>query len=157
MILTKIRTKIRNQRGIGLMEMMLSLTIILFIVAMGYRYYTSAKMAKNTAASMEMINQVIAAGIKYKINRGSYDGIHQAELYNRGYLKDGIFGSGSLWNIGTGVGIRDINESDDKMEIIIDTVNVAICTRVSDLLSNNVSVSNVTSNCTDNEVTIMIE
>lgn len=58
-------TKRHNQRGIGLLELMLSLAIISVMLLMATRYYKSADQGQKVSNAISMITGIAGAGAQY--------------------------------------------------------------------------------------------
>lgn len=60
-----------RQRGIGLLELMLSLAIIAILLVMATRYFTSARQGQQVAAAVSMVNAITAAASNYTSTQGA--------------------------------------------------------------------------------------
>jgi len=58
-------TKRHNQRGIGLLELMLSLAIISVLLLMATRYYKSADQGQKVSNAISLITGIAGAGAQY--------------------------------------------------------------------------------------------
>ncbi|MFN7097282.1 MAG: type II secretion system protein [Gammaproteobacteria bacterium] len=76
-----------RQKGIGLLELMLSLAIIAILLIMATRYYQSASNSNNMNNAVDMVNAV-RAGVKSYLssNIGSADYPTITALQQNGYL-----------------------------------------------------------------------
>jgi Tfp pilus assembly protein PilE len=75
MLLT-LHRNLTKQRGIGLLELMLSIAIIAILLIMATRYYQNATQGKNISNTISMVGGYIAAEVQY------------ATLHTNGYTSD---------------------------------------------------------------------
>jgi type II secretory pathway pseudopilin PulG len=97
----RINVMKRLQRGIGLLELMLSLAIIAILLIMATRYYQSASNNQNINQAVDMFNAVKSAVKNYmnsNLNSTSYPTVGQ--LQAAGYLPDNYATSATAnpWN-----------------------------------------------------------
>src|SRR3990167_8148299 len=70
---------IRTQRGIGLLELMLSLAIIALLLVMATRYFSSARLSQQIAAAVSQVQAIAAASQSYYIgNNNNMSGVSAA-------------------------------------------------------------------------------
>lgn len=91
----------KMQRGIGLLELMLSLAIIAILLIMATRYYQSASNNQNINQAVDMVNAVKSAVKNYmnsNLNSTAYPTVTQLEA--AGYLPDNYASSATAnpWN-----------------------------------------------------------
>lgn len=75
----------RKQRGIGLLELMLSLSIIAILLVMATRYYDNASYSNKINNGISQVNAIAAAMYNYKNVHGNYTATIQ-DLINDGWL-----------------------------------------------------------------------
>lgn len=69
----KLNKYFAKQRGIGLLELMLSVAIIAILLIMATRYYKSASQGEKIANSISVLSGIIAAESQFaELNQGSY-------------------------------------------------------------------------------------
>ncbi len=81
-----------KQRGIGLLELMLSLAIIAVLLLMATRYYEATRASTNINDAVDMINAVYAAAGSYQVDNESKYPANLYTLVTDGYLP-AVFGS----------------------------------------------------------------
>lgn len=84
-----IKLNKRRQRGIGLLELMLSLAIISVLLVMATRYYKSARQNQQVNDAISLVEAIIAASENWVIERDDYNGINISDLITAGYLPRG--------------------------------------------------------------------
>jgi type II secretory pathway pseudopilin PulG len=79
-----------RQRGIGLLELMLSLAIIALLLIMATRYYAGTKRSKEITEVVSLVNAIRAGASNYAIP-GGYAPVHNlmTTLMNAGLLPQG--------------------------------------------------------------------
>lgn len=65
------RLKIRKQKGIGLLELMLAIAIISLLLLMAVRYYKAARQQQQIADTISKVNGIIAAEANWASNVSS--------------------------------------------------------------------------------------
>jgi len=80
----------KKQRGIGLLELMLSLAIIAVLLVMATRYYESANMEEQMNQMAGVLFAIRAASADYVISAGSYKDMDAATLNNYGVIPKGL-------------------------------------------------------------------
>lgn len=87
---------LRNQRGIGLLELMLSLAIIAILLIMATRYFTSANTNQQVSNATDMFNGVRASVNSYYSDNGpAAQAPTLSGLVTAGYLPSSYGGSTS--------------------------------------------------------------
>jgi len=79
----------RTNKGIGLLELMLSLAIIAVLIIMVTRYFNPASLAQQTNDSVDMIQAVATAGQRWLLTNDTYStGPNQVltDFVDRNYL-----------------------------------------------------------------------
>ncbi len=74
-----------KQRGISLLEVLLSLSVIAIILVMATRYYRSAQQSQQVSNAVSMISGIVTAETQYKAaNNNTF--VDLATLVTKGYL-----------------------------------------------------------------------
>lgn len=77
----------QSQRGIGLLELMLSLAIIAILLVMATRYFASARQGQEVASAISLIQAVSAASQSYFVANGNaFTGLSASALKTQNYL-----------------------------------------------------------------------
>ncbi len=88
--------RLKSQRGIGLLELMLSLAIIAILLVMATRYFASARQGQQVASAVSLLQAIMAATNNYAIANGnsasSLTGLSQ--LIKGNYLPAGMSNTG---------------------------------------------------------------
>ena len=75
------------QRGISLLEVMLSLSIIAVIFVMATRYYSTANESNDINTLREQVGSIVAAAMQYRsANNDSFQNVSMSVLTTNGYL-----------------------------------------------------------------------
>ncbi len=78
---------VKSQRGIGLLELMLSLAIIAILLVMATRYFASARQGQQVAGAISMIQAVAAASQNYFIaHNNTFSNMGLSSLKSGNYL-----------------------------------------------------------------------
>lgn len=86
---------LRNQRGIGLLELMLSLAIIAILLIMATRYFTAANTNQQVNNAVDMFSGVRASVNSYYTDNGAGAAMPNiSTLVTSGYLPQSYGGSG---------------------------------------------------------------
>lgn len=84
-----------KQRGISVLEVMLSLAIIAVILVMATRYYKTAQQSQQVKNALNILGGIVSAEVDYAAtNSNAYD-LNIEDLSTKGYLPPGIGGSGT--------------------------------------------------------------
>lgn len=139
-----IQKKVR-QHGIGLLELMLSLTIIAILLIAATRYYQSAQTSRQIQVAMESVQSVYAATQQYYNDYGT---VPTLELLKKSAMLPNNFNDfANPW----GGGI-----SDDKTTGCIGfglkfltNVPKEACSNIKNKVTSNYPDSNITITCAD--------
>jgi len=74
-----------KQRGISLLEVMLSLAIIAIILVMAVRYYRTAQQSQQVSNAISMMNGIVAAQTQYAIANANQYALSMTDLIKGGY------------------------------------------------------------------------
>jgi type II secretory pathway pseudopilin PulG len=90
-------------RGIGLLELMLSLSIIAILLIMATRYYLVTSFSQKLNQATAQITQLQSASYSWKGQKGNYNPaggtpISAPELINAGLIAQGDISSGNIVN-----------------------------------------------------------
>jgi len=78
--------RFRQQRGISLLEVMLSLAIIAIILVMAARYFGLASNTSKLNQATNQINEIIQGLAQWQNNEGNYAGASLQSLYTQGFI-----------------------------------------------------------------------
>jgi len=159
--------KQNNQRGIGLLELMLSLSIIAILLVMATRYYISANQSQQISNSVSMVSGVISGGANYSTqNNGSYANVSLLSLVQGGYIPASFCGSGNANGTCTGQGADpfhgDLNVSPvaaNNYQITMNNIPTNICPSVANMVNasiENTQVGGNSSNAACNGQTLVV-
>jgi hypothetical protein len=84
----KIDLTLLKQCGIGLLELMLSLSIIAILLIMATRYYLVTSYSQRLTQISEEISQIQGAAYSWKGSKSSYDGLDNSALIDSGLVTD---------------------------------------------------------------------
>lgn len=70
----KLRKR-KNQKGFGLLELMLSMVIVALLLIMATRYYQSARSNARINEAVSLVQTIANAANNIEIGKGDYDGI----------------------------------------------------------------------------------
>lgn len=129
------------QKGIGLMELMLSLTVIAILIISAARYYQSTKTSQEVTDAVNLVNAIIAATTNYHIDNPSQgtDAIPFASLVDYGYLSVPSGNDGTIaspW--GTSISDPYMDE-DGAVAIGIASIPSTACKQLAGRLSSGCS------------------
>jgi type II secretory pathway pseudopilin PulG len=142
-MLMKLNNKYR-QRGIGLLELMLSLAIIALLLIMATRYYTTATQSQQVSSAVSMIQGIRAGAHVYYSQGGTPATLTMKALMDAGLVPK-EFGAvgGSPWQ-----STMTLAAAADKPPILtIPNVPAAACTMLGNMLKNQMTVSPVPTAC----------
>lgn len=88
-----------KQRGIGLLELMLSLAIIAILLVMATRYYVITSRSQQTNQAVQFVNAMIGAARTYSAG-GNFSGI---DTSGKALIDMGLISKGDQDGNGTGV------------------------------------------------------
>ncbi|EKD75638.1 MAG: hypothetical protein ACD_44C00072G0007 [uncultured bacterium] len=121
---------IRTQRGIGLLELMLSLAIIALLLVMATRYFSSARLSQQIAAAVSQVQAIAAASQSYYIgNNNLMTGVSTAIFAsNNTYLVNPASTQHSPW--GGNITIAPFGTNAAVTITIPDVPDANTCTRL---------------------------
>lgn len=123
------RTKIK---GIGLLELMLSLAIIAILLVMATRYFGLANRSQELNHSARDASFVMASLHNWKGGRSNYNGISTAVLKAQGLLPEEINKDGRLptWDgcSSSTLTIDPTGSNGEQAQVVFNNISPAICT-----------------------------
>ncbi len=140
----------RHQRGIGLLELMLSLAIIAILLIMATRYFETAHRSQRVNESLELIQSIVSGSSNYLMANHNYTDIDTEYVVGyvpKFYVKSDNKSIINPWNTAVTVG-----SSDGKLQIAFGTMPLEACT----MLKNVTASFADTATCTDGAFTILI-
>lgn len=96
MKLSSFRCK-KNQRGISLLEVMLSLAIIAIILVMATRYFGIAMRGSKVNQAVSEVGEIQQGFIRYQSDKGNLTGATLTVLSNDGYITARTAGGTNPW------------------------------------------------------------
>jgi len=90
----------KKQRGIGLLELMLSLAIIAILLIMATRYYGAASRSEKVNEGVALVQNIAAASAQWKAGHANYDKITAKALIESGMIPKQYVDTGDI-NTGT--------------------------------------------------------
>lgn len=125
----------QSQRGIGLLELMLSLAIIAILLVMATRYFASARQGQEVASAISMVQAISAASQSYFVaNNNSWAGLAVSALKTGNYLPANASAAGP-WG-----GTVSVTQSDTAnptaVTITIPNVPEAACNQLNGALKS---------------------
>lgn len=117
-----------RQRGIGLLELMLSLAIIAILLVMATRYFTSARQGQQVASAVSIVNAITAAASNYTSTQGGGSAPSSIGKIDS-YLPQG--GTTSPWG-----GAITVSGTATSFAILIPNVPSDACTLIGNALAN---------------------
>ena len=139
-MLMKIGRLFKKQKGIGLLELMLSLAIISVLLVMATRYYKTARHGQQVNDGLSLVNATVAASENWVVGKSNYQGIDVQELVNQGLLPADIGdgSSGSPWH--TKITVASMN-NDSQVEIDLENIPTSACNSLKNKLSQQMDTS----------------
>ena len=151
----------KHQRGISLLEVMLSLSIIAIILVMATRYFFTANNTSRINESVQQINGLVGALNSYRSVHGTYDAGSDANTIIGTLVSEKFFPEQGLTctNSGTssasctmqnpwGTDVTMPTVSATGLEITYTTDTAQSCTRLSSSIAN--------SSCVDEVLTVTV-
>lgn len=129
-MLIKFNT-MQKQKGIGLLELMLSLAIISVLLVMATRYYKSARQNQQVNDAISLSQAIIAASENWVIGKNDFTGISVTELINKGYLPRGS--DKDPWHSPT---VVTIGSNSNQLKITMQGLPVEACRSLAEKLNN---------------------
>ena len=90
--ITKTRSTRQNDRGFSLIELLISLTILLILVAMAVPSYMAARAKANEASAASSVRAIISAQNLYRNTFGFFTGLNSL---GQDYLTDNLLAAGT--------------------------------------------------------------
>ena len=161
--------KKRRQRGIGLLELMLSISIIAILLVMATRYYMSTKQSQQESDAVSQVMGIVSGGANYALgNNNSYSNMSLLALVQGGYVPGSFCGSGSgsscgsdasPWHTSLSVAAGSANSNYVITIAAIPATNV--CTTTAALVNNsiqNTQLGGTSSNavCSGNSLVVTV-
>lgn len=115
----------KNQRGIGLLELMLSLAIIAVLLVMATRYYKSADEGQKVNNSISLLTGIAGAAAQYVSNYPNVDLKDIQTLVNEHYLPANFANMKSPW--GTNI---TATSTGSVVTVTMESVPGAACRRI---------------------------
>ena len=140
-MLMKMNKILQKQRGISLLEVMLSLAIIAIILLLATRYYVVASKSASLNATTALIGSIQQGAAQYRVGQGSYANMTQTTLINQGSIaktdqtSDGT-GIVTEWGAVTVDG-----SAGTSYKITLDTLPFDVCTNLTNRYSTSATVS----------------
>lgn len=137
----------KKQRGIGLLELMLSLSIIAILLVMATRYYDSARHSNRMNDAISQVNAIAAATYNYKNSNitGDYSNVSIKTLVAENWLPPS-FGTPNAdpWGGVLGVFSTGSNFSVTLSNIPSTTVGsgLSTCNALANIINNNTNPVN---------------
>lgn len=120
------------KKGVSLLEVMLSLSIIATVLVMAVRYFGVARQKSNLDQARQQITAVISALIDYKNQNSSYptsSGNFVADLINGGFLpQSGSVSSGALYSPWGEITVVGSDSGSTAILSLLGVPNAATCT-----------------------------
>lgn len=117
----------KREKGIGLLELMLSLAIIAVLIIMATRYYQATRRSSEMNQVVSSVNGIIAAAETWRVGRGDYTGISIDILVTNKYLPEGS--ATSVWG-----GKYSISPSGGSATISLSSIPSGMCDQLKDRL-----------------------
>lgn len=125
---------VRNkQRGIGLLELMLSLAIIAAIILMATRYFTQASEASKVTQSTEIIATLINASYKWVEGQPNFSDISIQKLVDDKILPPDWANKKDPW--GKLLTLKP-HGNNNQIRIIMDGAPLSACNSINDIMIN---------------------
>ncbi len=138
-----------NQRGIGLLELMLSLAIIAILLIMATRYYQTTKQSQEVNDAVQLVNSLVGAMTNYRTdNPTTYKTatVSIETLTDTGYMPS-AYGDGtntSPWR--TSIGPTSFGAS-NEVYVTINDVPAGACQQLAGRLASSCQLSTTASLC----------
>ncbi|QLH43968.1 MAG: prepilin-type N-terminal cleavage/methylation domain-containing protein [Coxiellaceae bacterium] len=113
----------KSRKGIGLLELMLSLAIISVIIIMATRYYDMAHLSRRVNDTVSMIQTLRSASERWLVSHPDYADISVENLQERNLLPSD-FGKNPF---GGDITIESGNDANNQIEITVTKIPVTAC------------------------------
>lgn len=98
-MLKKVSSQLK-QRGIGLLELMLSLSIIAILLVMATRYFVMANESQKINNALSIVNGFAGAAAQYAVTTHTYSGMTIKNLIEGNYLPASFGGDSTQTGVG---------------------------------------------------------
>ena len=122
-----------KQRGIGLLELMLSLAIISILLVMATRYYKAARQAQQVNDAISLVQAIAGATANWVIGEDGYSSLQSIDtLVNQGYLPTGS--QRDPWQ-----GKTEVIGAGNTVKVTLGDVPYAACLSLQKKIQNEIS------------------
>jgi type II secretory pathway pseudopilin PulG len=156
-----LKMKSRNKsRGIGLLELMLSLSIIAVLLVMATRYFMVANEEQKINNAISQIHGIAGGAANYAISFPGYAGVAISSLVNGNFIpasfggSDGAGAGANPWNGGLSVGAASVNGAAGftvTMSAVPTIGTPSTCNKLANMISNEFKNS---ATCSAGQVTV---
>ncbi len=123
-----------KQRGIGLLELMLSLAIISILLVMATRYYKSARQAQQVNDAISLVQGIAGATANWVIGEEGYNKLTSISmLVSEGYLPKGS--ERDPWQ-----GKTEVLGTSSTVKVTLNDVPYAACLSLQKKIQNEVTL-----------------
>ena len=138
-----------KNKGIGLLEIMLVIIIIMSVALMSTRYYITTREAARVAAGIDMTNTIVNAAYQWvTANNGNFNGISMEILASESYQS---YGDGSGKNPWHG-DIIIAADSSGNLQFTMNNLPLKACGNMLEAVKK--TSQDVRNNCTDDILTV---
>ncbi len=133
--------KLKSQKGIGLLELMLAMAIIAILTLMATKYFTSTKRDELVTQGITLVQDIVSASASYvPPSDGSAQVASKSNITASGMLPEQYAGGNTPWNGATWT-VNSSNTSSNDVQVGITGLPAYACT---DLVNKFKSIGNVT-------------
>lgn len=142
-----VKKSSRNKaRGIGLLELMLSLAIIAILLVMAVRYFVATNESQKINNAISMIHGLAGGAANYAIAHPAYSGIGIDTLLAGNYVpkafggSDGKGAGANPWNGNIAVAAATVGGAAGftvTMSSVPTSGTVSVCTKIENMLKNS--------------------
>jgi Tfp pilus assembly protein FimT len=130
----------KSQRGIGLLELMLSLSIIAVLLVMATRYYLAARQEQQVNNAISMIHGIVAGTANWALGQqsGGYAGVSITELATGNFIPTSFNGSGNGGGADPwGGDLKVTSSSSNSYQVTMSNVPTAACNYLPNVINYN--------------------